>query len=442
MKPFAKAILFIEPLLLAIIVSAFWFDNPARVNFLPLLIAPLVARLILYRRLFVSTPLSGFLLLFLILCAVNTYVALADPLLPPYSWGWYQLGRPIMGVLLAFSMTSIAYERKNLDGTLMVVLLVGVLVGVLGLGGAQYIGKSLQLEALIQFIPPITTFPGALGGFNVNEIGGAMAFFAPLAAGIAFYEWGNWRSRTRRIVATTGFILLTLAVFLGQSRLAIVGVTVTLGLLVFLLIPKWRWRLTALGLLGLFVVVEVSLVTQIFQPTTVSTASIERDESSLNQRPEIWGAAINLIREYPLTGYGLNQFRRREVRDTYVPNFAMTVIPHAHDELLQVGTDLGILGMLVYVAWHLALAYMVWQTWRKGDRFLKAVVASAAGGLVAHAIFGLADAITLFDRFTFAYWLLVGLVGGAYVLARRLPAPEAQVASAARSTRLPDRKTS
>lgn len=422
MKQFARVILRIEPILLVIVVTAFWFDNPDRVYFLPLLIMPLAARLILYRRAFVNTPLTGWFALFILICVLNTYIALADPLHPPYSWGWYQIGRPLMGVVLALSLASIVYERGKIDGVLVAMLVVALGVGVLGLGGAQYIGKSGQLEALIQFIPKITGFPGAPGGFNVNEIGGAMAFFAPLAFGVTLYEWVNWRSRVRRILATAAFVILALALFFGQSRLAIIGVTLTLGVQVLLLVPGWRWRAIALAILLMFVAIEVALVTQVFQPATVSEGSVSRDESSLSQRPVIWGAALDMIREYPVTGYGLNQFRRREVRETYVPDFAMTVIPHAHNELLQVGADTGIPGMVVYVAWHLTLALMVWRTWRRGDPFLRAVVVAAAGGLVAHAIFGMADAITLFDRFTIAYWLMVGVVAGAYVLACNQPA--------------------
>jgi hypothetical protein len=64
---------------------------------------------------------------------------------------------------------------------------------------------------------------------------------------------------------------------------------------------------------------------------------------------------------------------------------------------------------------------MLWRAWKIGTFAVKGLAVSAAAGLLAHAIFGMADAITLFDRFTFAYWLLVGLAGSAYVLTR-LPA--------------------
>lgn len=434
MKLFARAILIVEPLLLAIVVASFWFPEsswfpePYRVTILLLLIPPAVARLILYHRLWVYTPLNIIFGLFLILCAINTYIAMTHPGAPPYSWGWYELGRPIMGVALVLSMMSMAYERRRIDGMVLVALLVSLLVGILGLVSAQYIGKSDQLQFLIDLVPKYTHFPGADGGFNVNEIGGAMAFFAPFAGGIAIYEWRKRSSPIRLLLATVAFALLAFALALGQSRFALIGVLLMLGVLLYLLIPPRRWRYAALAVWFVVCLLEVGIVMQVFVPTSSATgaesaaSATVRDESSLAQRPVIWGAALGIIRDYPLTGVGLNEFRSRLVRERYpVPNFAMSVVPHAHDELLQIGTDLGIPGMILYIVWHIVLALMVWRAWRKGDPFVRAVAASAAAGLIAHSVFGIGDAITLFDRFTFAYWLFVGMAGSAYILACRLP---------------------
>lgn len=429
MKQFARAILIVEPLLLAIMVASFWFPDSYRVNILVLLIPPALARLILYRRLWVNTPLNIFFYGFLLLCAANTYLATTHAGQVPYSWGWYELGRPIMGVALALSILSIVYERRHIDGAVLVVLLVSLLVGVLGLVSAQYIGKSDQLQFLIDLVPKYTNFPGAVGGFNVNEIGGAMAFFAPFTAGIAIYEWRKRNAPVLLILATIAFAVLALALALGQSRFALIGVLLTIGVLIFLLIPTRRWKYATLAVWLVVCLLEVGIVTQVFVPKSSSTAASDatvRDESSLAQRPVIWGAALGIIRDYPLTGVGLNEFRSRQVRAKYpVPNFAMSVVPHAHNELLQVGTDAGIPGMILYIGWHIALAWMVGKAWRKGDPLVKAVAASAAAGLIAHALFGLGDAITMYDRFFFAYWIFVGMAGGAYVLACHPPETEA-----------------
>ncbi len=424
MKLFARAILNVEPLLLAIVVASFWFPDSYRVNALLFLIPPALARLILYRRLWVNTPLNLFFYAFLLLCILNTAIAQSHPGFVPYSWGWYELGRPIMGVTLALSIISIVYERQRIDGALLVVLLVSLLVGVLGLVSAQYIGKSDQLQFLIDMVPKYTNFPGAVGGFNVNEIGGAMAFFAPFTAGIAIFAWRKRDAPLLLILSTVAFAILALALALGQSRFALIGVLLTIGVLIFLLIPTRRWRYAILAVWLVICLLEVGIVTQVFVPQSSSSAASEaaiRDESSLAQRPVIWGAALGIIRDYPLTGAGLNEFRSRLIRAKYpVPDFAMSVVPHAHNELLQVGTDAGIPGIILYIGWHIALAWMVWQAWRKGDPLVKAAAAAAAAGLIAHAVFGLGDAITMYDRFAFAYWLFIGLAGGAYGLATRL----------------------
>ncbi|MFN8448194.1 MAG: hypothetical protein U0521_06300 [Anaerolineae bacterium] len=216
----ARAVLRLEPLLLGVVVSAFWFDDPSRVNYLPLLIPPMLARLILYRRIWVNVTISLPLYLFVALCAVNTWVALQNPASPPFSWGWYVVGRPMMGVALALSVASMVYERGRIQEVLLAVLVLAVLVGALGLTGAQYTStKSKQLLFLIDHIPQVYNVPGAPGGFNVNEIGGAMAFFAPLAAGVMFaaYALNARAARVRLGASVVGFTLLALALFLGRA---------------------------------------------------------------------------------------------------------------------------------------------------------------------------------------------------------------------------------
>src|SRR5664279_765934 len=159
MKLIARTILWIEPLLIATTVASFWFYEPFRASnlwfFIPPIVVPMAARLVLYRRLWVNSPLNILLYLFLFLCAINTYIALHNPLTPPYSNGWFEIGRPIIGVMLALSIMSIAYERGRLDAMVLVVLLFGVLIGVLGLTSAQFIDKSAQLQFIINHLPQI-----------------------------------------------------------------------------------------------------------------------------------------------------------------------------------------------------------------------------------------------------------------------------------------------
>jgi hypothetical protein len=43
-------------------------------------------------------------------------------------------------------------------------------------------------------------------------------------------------------------------------------------------------------------------------------------------------------------------------------------------------------------------------------------VLAAATGLLAHAVYGVGDAITLWDRFIFVFWWIMGLVGAVYAV--------------------------
>ncbi len=420
MKKLAQAVLLIEPLLLAITVAVFWFpDTTQRLWALSLFVPPMIARVILYRRLWANTPLNLLLYVFLAVGAINTSIALTNPAVAPYSWGWWIMGRPLMGVGLALSLASIAYERGSVKVIVLVVVLLSVLVGVLGLGSAQYTTKSGQLQPLIDVIPKISGFPGAELGFNVNEIGGAMAFFAPFVAGIALYDWrsSGRGASIRRIAATIAFILLAFALILGQSRLAIFGVILALGVLSFLLIPARRWRYIALAALVLVTAFEIYLIVN---PAPSNELLTGRDADSLTTRLEIWNSALSILHDHPLSGVGLNMFRANIVRNQYpAPAYGTKVLPHAHDELLQVASDTGLPGLILYAVWHGVLIIMLLRIWRTGDNFIRAAAIAAGAGLAAHAFFGLADAITLFDRFIFAYWLLVGVVAGCYLLATR-----------------------
>src|SRR5262249_39018744 len=156
----------------------------------------------------------------------------------------------------------------------LVMLLVSLLIGVLGLVSAQYIDtKSGQLQFLIDLVPKWADFPGAVGGFNVNEIGGAMTYFAAFTAGITIYEWRKRSAPVRLILATAAFAFLSLALALGQSRFAIIGVLAMIGVLIVLLIPARTWRFAALAVWLAVCLLEVGLVLQLFTPDTSSPAS-------------------------------------------------------------------------------------------------------------------------------------------------------------------------
>jgi O-antigen ligase len=416
LKTLAIWVLKLEPYLLALTIFLFWM-TPERLEYLWLFLPGLVARLIVYRRLWTPTPLDVLLLALIALVLINYRFA-------PFTRSLWMGSRAFMAVPLALAVVEFARRRRSTDQLIIITLLLSLLVGILALGSSQWADKSLLLQPITDVLPRITNFPGSVKGFNVNEIAGAMSWLMPFVAGIAIFDWRENNRGARRNLATAAFFVLWLALFLGQSRMALAGVVFAMGILIAWLIPRGRWQILAWITLIAFTVVEIVLFVGIFSPDTNLE---QRDENSFESRIQMWERSIEIIVDYPLTGVGMNKFRLRDVRNRYpVEGYETRVLPHTHNELLQVGTDMGVPGILLYVGLHGVGLWMLVRIWRVSPQRSEArmLAVTLAGAFIAHSVFGLADAITLWDRFIFVFWWLVGLVGAQYVVSVRLPAME------------------
>jgi O-antigen ligase len=421
---FAKSVLWLEPLLVAAIIIPFWVLNQDRVWALLLVVPILLLRVFVLRRVISNTPLNWLFLAFLTLCLLSVYTA-------PFSIGLAQItfaplnlstsipytsvliARILMGMTLFFVLVEYARLTGKIEANLVATTLLALVVAVLTLGATQWNDKSDQLRFIIDRLPVLTVFPGFEKGANANELAGALAWLTPLMGGLALYKW---RSNLLRVGVTAAFWLLLLALFLGQSRLAILGVFAALAVLIFLLIPRGRRRKLALAGLALFFAAEAVVVTNVLNPEAAESVQA-RDEVSNLGRLDMWKAALAIVRDHPLTGVGMNMYRMGNVRAVYpVPGYERRGPPHAHNEFFQVATDLGLPGLAVFVGWYVVAGWMLLQIWRRGDSSARVVAAAIGAGLLAHAIFGFGDAIALWDRFIFVFWWLLGLAGAQYNL--------------------------
>jgi putative inorganic carbon (hco3(-)) transporter len=418
LKPLLTLFLKSEPLILGVLIVAMWYPSPLRDRYVwlfILLIPVLVARWALRGHIITITRLDAIWLILLVLGIANIYVA-------PYTRGFIMLARPVLGLVLYFYIIETARYRKRMDKALNLITVLAILTGFLALFGTQWNEKSFQFEPLLNILPTMKDWAIAseLGlSFNANEIAGAIAYILPLMAGVAIY---HWRMKLPRIGVTLAFVLLFLSLFLGQSRLTIIGVLAALALIIFLLIPRSKWQAIAWAALGLVMILELVVI---YNPAS-RQALAERDEDSFSGRLNIWSSAISMVEDYPLTGVGLNMFRDRRVLEKYpVPRWipspgATRILPHTHNEVLQIAADMGIPGVIVFISIHIMAIYMTVQTWRRGDDYARAVSVSAGAGLLAHTIFGIGDAITLWDRFAFLFWVVLGLLRGQHLLTTRL----------------------
>jgi len=110
-----------------------------------------------------------------------------------------------------------------------------------------------------------------------------MAWFIPLAGSLVFYPW----ERGLKWMAVLAFSTLLLALMLGQSRAAILGVIPALIVLVLLWVRRPRNRYLALLGIGFLIVVQWAVLVNVFPAIGVrafhgfvADAGLEGDEGN------------------------------------------------------------------------------------------------------------------------------------------------------------------
>ena len=131
-------------------------------------------------------------------------------------------------------------------------------------------------------------------------------------------------------------------------------------------------------------------------------------------RGELWQRATQAIADFPLTGVGMNNFRR--LMPTMYPTLLATPqvdIAHAHNHLLQAALDLGLPGLTAYLALWIGAAWMLAAAYRRAlNATERALAGGLAAGLIAHFVFGMADVIPLGSKVGVLFWLTLALVAG------------------------------
>jgi putative inorganic carbon (HCO3(-)) transporter len=364
----------------------------------------------------------------------------------------------VLGLGIFFALAREGERARGWWWSLVAFLGIGLGVAALGFLGTDWTTtKIVFLTPIVNRLPKIIAgLQGAESGFHPNEVAGVLLWVLPMlvsiSAGFLFVSQGarslqkgiktekaNRAGKQKglsgwRLVGVIVLCLLALlfvgAVFvLTQSRGGYIGLALALPLLFLLALPpKRRWICV-----GVFVVLAILLgFVAASHWATIRDWVIGSDMASdpalslntLASRVEIWSRAIYGIQDFPFTGMGMNGFRK--VMPVLYPVFALPQdldIGHAHNEFLQAALDLGIPGLIAFIALYINAFWMLFDTWRKGQLQgmvlpYKAILLGLGGGLLAHLLYGLTDAVALGAKPGMLFWMLLGLIAGVYEQAR------------------------
>lgn len=330
----------------------------------------------------------------------------------------------LLGVSVFYVIVGFIGAPKQLYQVLMAVLLVTVIFLGVVVVGSSWGNKIAVLQQLSARLPSLLRgLPGADTGFHPAEVGGTLTWLVFLPAAVAI---GLWTQRQPRQVwpwliglgGLTGTLLLALT--LTQSRSAWLGVVAGAGVLLWLL---GRWGRIALGISVAVLIISLALGVPSRLLSNGGPSSVTNQvafDPSLVDRTEIWSRAIYGLQDFPFTGMGLGTFRY--VMPALYPLFSVSPdvdLGHAHNEWLQTGVDVGLAGLVAFLALQglsLVLAYRAFRMdWPVTVRWL---MAGVLAGLVAHGVYGLTDAVALGAKPGVFLWVLLGLSAAVWRLGK------------------------
>ena len=417
-----------EPLLVMALAPALLFPTPSRM--LVLVAVPLLWSC--GRRssghYIPLTPMNGALAVLALMVGVSMFVTFDIV----FSLG--KIAGVILGLLLYWSIARWLTTAKRLKIAVALFVLAGAGLAIIGFFGMPMPTSNVYKYPALgniarQFPNVLGGLPGAEDGFNPNPVSGSLVLFVPLQVALLATGASRWLLPTPKrrwpavLLTMLQLCLLALTsgtVILMQSRGAWTAVVVAAG--AFLLWYRWWSRAAvAVATIGLLAF-AISRGPTDWRQLAAQVGGTEL-AGSATARAGLWARAISVIGESPVTGIGMHTFRRTL---PIPPGRSDPNAVHAHNHLLQAALDVGVPGLVAYLAtWLLAFALLAIVYRRSHHSVERGVAGGLGAGLIAYFTFGIADAIPLGAKVGALYWLTLALCVGLHRIAISPPSTNA-----------------
>ena len=414
--------------ILVLTVPLFLFTSPWTV--LALVMIPLLwgARRLARGYFLPRTPLDWPIALMALMIPVGLLVS------PYLSWGVGRAAFLIYGIALYYALVDWIADRRTFDIALSLYLLAGGAMALLALIGTDWQYKFPFLGDLTQELPHIAnSLSRDQTGFHPNIVAGALLWVVfPLLALLLLPARENRDPRppdqhfsTRLASLSYGrlplaiLLLLTVGILvLTQSRGAIASAAAGVGLLAWLRWPRFRFAI-AVGAVAAVALVSVALTLEISAAKQAAPAG-EFSVSAADNfavRIDTWQSALRAISAHPVEGIGLDAFRHllptnypaASIPDTYD-------IGHAHNQFLQAALDLGLPGLLAYLALWIAAGRMLWNMLARnthlsaGSPRTICLAAGFAAALFASFLHGMIDVVVMVSKPGVLFWAMLAFI--------------------------------
>jgi len=369
-----------------------------------------------------ATPLDVTLLLFGLILIVAILVTADPDLTLPKTTGL------ILGIAAWRFLNRVIQSEWQMYEATAVYILISFGFIFLGILSVNWLDKIPVLSRISALLPGgLLILPGSNAGVHPNRLAGILLFLVPFFLALLLGWLLLRRSRRGLILWLVLFLAVAALLLLTQSRtswLAALGSGFVLLVLWGLLLPgQHRLRpfvrgavilMLLAGMAGVFIIGPDRLQSVWDDPAQQTAVG---NLGSIGFRQEVWRWGITAVQDFPFTGTGLGTFSqvaRRFYPVNVAPNYD---ISHAHNLYLQTALDLGLPGLITYLALILLTVVMAWQTAKWNER-LRPLVVGYLAVLAAIHIFGLTDALVLGSKPTLIFWIILGILSAMHRLSR------------------------
>ena len=285
-------------------------------------------------------------------------------------------------------------ERRDLLRLVDALILAGVVVAAVGLL-LYFRGEAvITAEAGARRLASVYGSP--------NNVGLWLGRCIPFALAFALAPIGR-----RRALGGAALLVMGAALLLSQSAGALfIGVpAAVIGVLLFTYGRRALLPIAGLGAAGA-ALAAVALRFERF------ARLFDFDEGTTFFRLRVWESAVQIIRERPITGLGLDQFLYAFQGRYMMPDaWQEPYLSHPHNIVLDFWTRLGLLGVALLVWMQTAFWRAALHLYRGArDPLLRAVVIGLLGCMINTLAHGLVDNSIFVQDLIYVYLLLLGII--------------------------------
>ncbi len=288
----------------------------------------------------------------------------------------------VVGIFLSYYLVlGNITDKKFLKKFILAMILGGTITACLGIFQHLIWGVERSYATLI----------------HINTLAGYLTLMIPIVLSLLFYA----PKKGEKILLTFSLITMIICLIFTRSRS---GWLALVGAMSFLVIIKKEKRL-AIGLI-LVIIVVVSLL----MPSINARLRITFDLTANKGRICLAKSALQMIKDYPLTGIGVNTFLH--IYPQYqLPEDKELGRPHAHNVFLQIGAEMGLFAIIILL-WLLIRVFKIgWKTLRRTkDEYLRALVIGLLASLIAFLISQEFDYMWSRPNLFIFFWMLLAML--------------------------------